>query len=51
MPSGKGGEGGTKQELFAGFLEKATQAIVYISARSIREKAPVRMFRTVAYRE
>ena len=48
MPSGKGGEGGTKQELFAGFLEKATQAIVYILSRSIREKAPKRVFRTTA---
>ena len=51
MPSGKGGEGGTEQEIFAGFLEKATQAIVYILSRSIHKKAPVRMFRTVAYRE
>ena len=51
MPSGKGGEDGTEQEIFEGFLEKATQAIVYISERSIRKKAPVRMFRTVAYRE
>ena len=40
MPSGKGGEGDTEQEIFEGFLEKATQAIVYILARSIREKAP-----------
>lgn len=43
MPSGKGGEGGTEQEIFEGFLEKATQAIVYILARSIREKAPKRI--------
>ena len=48
MPSGKGGEGGTEQ-VFAGFLEKATQAIVYISERSIREKVPQRIFRTTAY--
>ena len=49
MPSGKGGEGGTEQEIFEGFLEKATQAIVYILARSIHKKAPKRIFRTTAY--
>ena len=48
MPSGKGGEGSTEQEIFAGFLEKTTQAIVYILASSIREKAPKRVFRTTA---
>ena len=48
MPSGKGGEGGTEQKIFAGFLEKATQAIVYILSRSIRKKAPKRVFRTTA---
>ena len=45
MPSGKGGEGGTEQEIFEGFLEKATQTIVYILSRSIRKKAPKRVFR------
>ena len=49
MPSGKGGEGGTEQEIFEGFLEKATQAIVYISERSIHKKVPQRIFRTTAY--
>ena len=48
MPSGKGGEGGTEQKIFEGFLEKATQAIVYILSRSIRKKAPKRVFRTTA---
>ena len=49
MPSGKGGEGGAEQEIFEGFLDKATQTIVYILARSIREKVPQRIFRTTAY--
>ena len=43
MPSGKGGEGDRGQEIFEGFFEEGTQAIVYILARSFLGKAPKRI--------
>ena len=51
MPSGKGGEGDRGQEIFEGFFEEGTQAIVYILARSFLGKAPQRVFSSVVYQK